>query len=297
MEWPLRACTTAAIMLCAATATATAAAPANRAEWTAGAMRKLQHHLEMPKEAYELDGPLSLRLRLSVMRDGKIDSVELASSSGYVAVDKATANMVRRASPLPAFTSDMQAEREILMLPVRFQLTDDAPDETERRYAHPGSGFGVNVPRSYRVLGSGKSDEFDVLVRIGQRSGGPHTADAAGYLCSVGFNAPRKSLKTHPGAEAPPSAAERLAAAETILAAQGQSLDHRSTFELQGAKGVDYVAAAGIGPDGVHLLEYNALLDTATLRVAMRCTTASDALPAALSDFRQIRDGIVLGAK
>ncbi|APX75004.1 hypothetical protein BUW96_09005 [Achromobacter insolitus] len=187
MEWPLRACTTAAIMLCAATATA--AAPANRAEWTAGAMRKLQHHLEMPKEAYELDGPLSLRLRLIVMRDGKIDSVELASSSGYVAVDKATANMVRRASPLPAFTSDMQAEREILMLPVRFQLTDDAPDETERRYTHPGSGFGVNVPRSYRVLGSGKSDEFDVLVRIGQRSGGPHTADAAGYLCSVGFNA------------------------------------------------------------------------------------------------------------
>lgn len=294
MNWPLRACTMAAITLCASTAIA-AAAPANRAEWTSGAVRKLQSRLEMPQEAYELDGPLSLRLRLTVLRDGRIDAVELASSSGYVAVDKAAVRMVRRASPLPAFSTDMQADREILMLPVRFQMVDEAPaSDAERRYANPARGFGVTVPPAYRIVRHGKSDEFDVLVEIASARGKPQAADAAGYLCGVGFSTPRKSLKTHPGAEAPLTAAERMAAAEAILAAQGVSPEQRSGFELQGTRGIDYVAPAGAGPDGTPLLEYNALLDTATLRVAMRCTTTRDDMPSALAGFRKIRDGISL---
>ncbi len=297
MNWPLRACTMAAITLCVPTAVA-AAAPANRAEWTSGAVRKLQGHLEMPQEAYELDGPLSLRLRLTVLRDGRIDAVDLASSSGYVAIDKAAARMVRRASPLPAFTSDMQADREILMLPVRFQMVEEAPaNDAERRYADPARGFGVTVPAAYRIVRRGKSDEFDVLVEIASASDAPQASDPAGYLCGVGFSTPRKSLKTHPGAEAPLSAAERMAAAEAILAAQGESPEQRSGFELQGARGVDYVAPAGARPDGTRLREYNALVDTAALRVAMRCTATSEDMPAALPAFRKIRDGINLGGQ
>ncbi|QKH38220.1 energy transducer TonB [Achromobacter pestifer] len=291
MNWPLRACTMAAIAVCASTALS---APANQAEWTSGAVRKLQSHLEMPKEAYELDGPLSLRLRLTVLRDGRIDAVELASSSGVVAVDKAAVRMVRRASPLPAFTSDMRADREILMLPVRFQIVDAPASDAERRYANPARGFGVTVPAAYRIVKHGKSDEFDVLVEIASASGTPQAADAAGYLCAVGFSTPRKSLKTHPGAEAPLSAAQRMAAAETILAAQGESPEQRSGFELQGARGTDYVAPAGARLDGTPLLEYKALLDTATLRVAMSCTTTRDDMPSALAGFRKIRDGISL---
>ena len=296
MNWPLRACTMAAITLCASTAIA-AAAPANRAEWTSGAVRKLQSRLEMPQEAYELDGPLSLRLRLTVLRDGRIDAVELASSSGYVAVDKAAVRMVRRASPLPAFTSDMHADRQILMLPVRFQMIDEPASDAERRYADRTRGFGVAVPAAYRIVKHGKSDEFDVLVEIVRANGAPQVPDAAGYLCGIGFSTPRKSLKTHPGAEAPLSAAERMAAAEAILAAQGESPEQRSGFELQGAKGIDYVAPAGARPDGTRLREYNALVDTATLRVAMRCTVASEDMPAALPAFRKIRDGISLGGQ
>lgn len=296
MNWPIRACAMAAIALCASTAVS-AAAPANQAEWTTGAMRKLQSHLEMPKEAYELDGPLSLRLRLTVLRDGKIDAVDLASSSGYVAVDKAAVRMVRRASPLPAFTSDMHADRQILMLPVRFQMIDEPASDAERRYADRTRGFGVAVPAAYRIVKHGKSDEFDVLVEIVRANGAPQVPDAAGYLCGIGFSTPRKSLKTHPGAEAPLSAAEHMAAAEAILAAQGESPEQRSGFELQGAKGIDYVAPAGARPDGTRLREYNALVDTATLRVAMRCTVASEDMPAALSAFRKIRDGISLGGQ
>ncbi len=295
MNWPLRAPAIAAIMLCASVAVA--ATPANRGEWTADAIRKLQRSLAMPKEALGLEGPLALRLRLTVSRDGKISAVELASSSGYVAVDKAAANMVRRASPLAAFTSDMQSDKEILLLPVRFQMEDQPVSDAQRRYANPARGFGVTAPAPYRIVGNGKTGDFDVLVRIASASRSPVAAGPAGYLCGIGFNTPRKTLKTHPGAEAPLSAAARLEAAEAILAAQGLAPEQRSDFKLQGATGVDYVAPAGHAKDGTPLLEYTALLDTPTLRVAMSCTTTSDDMPMALAGFRKIRDGISLGAK
>jgi len=297
MNWPLRASTIAAITLCAS-ATVLAAAPADRADWTSGVMRKLHRHLSMPEEAQGLDSSLSLRLRLTVMRDGKIAAVELASSSGYVAVDIAVTRMIQRASPLPAFPADMTADKEILMLPVRFEV-EDQPARPSRdvllRYADPARGFGVTVPAPYQIAQVGKSEEFDVLVQIASTTGTPQAASAAGYLCGVGFSAPRKTLKTHPGAEAPLSAASRLAAAVAILAAQGESPGQRSGFELQGVKGIDYVAPTSSGANGVPLLQYNALLDSPTLRVAMRCTTTSRDLPGALSAFRQIRDGISLG--
>ncbi len=296
MNWPLRTPAAAAIMLCASAAVS-AAAPANRAEWTHDAVLKLQRQLTMPKEAQDLEGSLALRLRLTVLRNGKIDAVDLASSSGYVAVDKAAADMVRRASPLAAFTSDMQSDKEILMLPVRFQMEGSPASDAQRRYANPARGFGVTVPAPYRIAGSGKSEEFDALVRIASAARSPAAAGPAGYLCGIGFNTPRKTLKSHPGAEAPLSAAARLETAETILAAQGLEPEQRSDFKLQGATGVDYVAPAGHAKDGTPLLEYTALLDTATLRVAMSCTTTSDDMPMALSGFRKIRDGISLGSK
>ncbi len=297
MNWPLRTWTIAAITLCAST-TVLAAAPADRAEWTSGVMRKLHRDLSMPKEAQGLDGSLSLRLRLTVMRDGKIAAVELAKSSGHVAVDIAVTRMIQRASPLPAFSADMPADKEILMVPVRFEIEDQPSRPTRNvqfRYADPARGFGVTVPAPYEIARVGKSEEFDVLVQIASTASTPQAAGAAGYLCGVGFSTPRKALKTHPGAEAPLSAASRLATAVAILAAQNESPGQRSGFELQGVKGIDYLAPAGSRADGVPLLEYNALLDSPTLRVAMRCTTTSRDMPGALSAFRQIRDGISLG--
>jgi protein TonB len=176
-------------------------------------------------------------------------------------------------------------------------MIEEPANDAERRYADRTRGFGVAVPAAYRIVKHGKSDEFDVLVEIVRANDAPQAADAADYLCGVGFSTPRKSLKTHPGAEAPLSAAERMAAAEAILAAQGESPEQRSGFELQGARGVDYVAPAGARPDGTRLREYNALVDTPALRVAMRCTVTSEDMPAALPAFRKIRDGINLGGQ
>jgi protein TonB len=110
-------------------------------------------------------------------------------------------------------------------------------------------------------------------------------------LCGVGFNAPRKALKAGSATDAPPSAAGRLAAAE---AAQDGALEQRQAFELQGNPGIDYVAPSAGGPDRGDLLQYTALVDTPTLRVAMVCTTARDDMAAALPAFRRIRDGIRL---
>jgi protein TonB len=287
-----RASTMAAILLCA-TAAAWAAAPATQAEWTSAVVRQLQRSLVMPKEARDLEGPLDLRLRLTVLRDGTIDKVELASSSGDAAVDKAVAGMVRRAGRLPAFAGDMRADKEILMLPVRFQLEGATPPSrsVKREYADPARGFGVAVPAPYRIEGSGKTPEFDVLVRIASATGSPPAAGPAAYLCGVGFNAPRKALKAGSATDAPPSAAGRLAAAE---AAQDGALEQRQAFELQGNPGIDYVAPSAGGPDRGDLLQYTALVDTPTLRVAMVCTTARDDMAAALPAFRRIRDGIRL---
>ncbi|MGE8688854.1 MAG: energy transducer TonB family protein [Achromobacter sp.] len=297
MNWPLRASTMAAIVLCAS-ATASAAAPASRAEWSGAVVRQLQRHLSMPREAHDLEGPLNLRLRLTVLRDGKIDKVALASSSGYAAVDEAAAGMVRRASPLPAFAPDMAAEKEIVMLPVRFQTEGQAPQpssSTGRQYADPARGFGVTVPAPYRILRTGRTPEFDVLVQVASAPGAPPAAGAADALCGIGFAAPRKTLKTRPGAGMPHTAEARLAAAEAAQAERGVALEERQAFELHGARGVDFVAPPASGPDRDRLLQYTALVDTLTLRVAMNCTTTRDGMAAALPAFRRIRDGISLG--
>lgn len=280
----LRASAMAAFTLCVSAAAA--AAPATRAEWSGAAARQLQRHLTMPKEADGLPGPLSLKLRLTILPDGGIDKIEVAASSGHAAVDRAAAAMVRRAGPLPAFAADMTGDREILMLPLRFELEapqENPPAAAAHRYADPARGYGVTVPAPYRILPSGRTAEFDLLVRVG---------DATGERCTIGFNTARKALTAHPGREAPLSAAARLAADEILEAAQGRELQERRTFESAGAHGVEYVAPAA----DAALLRYTALLDTPALRVALACTATRAAMPAALADFRRIRDGISLGS-
>ncbi|MCY1527602.1 hypothetical protein D9M68_626720 [compost metagenome] len=155
----------------------------------------------------------------------------------------------------------------------------------------------MTVPAPYQILRSGKTPEFDVLVQIASATGAPPAAGAADYLCGVGFNRPRKTLRARPGTDTPRSAASRLAAAEAMQAGQGRMLEQRQAFEVQGTRGVDYVAAPADAPDSDRLLQYTALLDTPTLRVALTCTTTRDGMAAALPAFRQIRDGIRLDGR
>ncbi|MNX73187.1 hypothetical protein D3C86_1045760 [compost metagenome] len=295
MKWRFRASSIAAIILCLPSPVP-AQTPATQADWEIAVQRKLARQLVTPKEARDIDTPLTLRLRLVVLRDGTLETVALATPSGNAAVDQATINMVRRAGRLPAFASDMTNEKRELMLPVRFQPGDDAPparSATKTRYADPATGFALAVPAPYQIIGNRKTARFDTLVEVGSASGVPPLAGASGYLCAVGFKAAAPGVRrTQAELNAPKAVEARAAAVRHVQAKQDATLERLEEFELRGARGIDYVVAPGSGPGHEGIRQYTALFDTPQGRVTVACATTRDAMPAALAGLRKIRDGV-----
>jgi periplasmic protein TonB len=59
-----------------------------------------------------------------VARDGSVMQASIRTSSGFQRLDDAVLDMLKRASPLPAFTDDMTEQQLTITIPVEFKLTD-----------------------------------------------------------------------------------------------------------------------------------------------------------------------------
>lgn len=294
MHWRSIACGLTLTLACAA-APAVAAVPANEAEWTQAVQRRLISRLDYPREAHRLGGPISLFLKITVLRNGTLYDIAVSRSSGDAAVDKAAVAMVRRAGPLPAFPVTMAKDRTELMLPLRFQQEDDtaAPRDRApptnvppRRYVDAATGFGVTVPSPLRVGPAPTRGRYDAQIEVSSPDGFPPKAQEAKYLCRIGFQA------TPAGAKPPAAQTLRaqVAAAERRQRRLRGSIELYDRFTLDGAQGLDYLAAPGPGrPDTLY---YYADVALPQGRVHMACATLRDAMPAAMTMFRQVRDGI-----
>jgi len=67
-----------------------------------------------PPEARGLSA--SVRLRVWINSDGSVDSIVIDRSSGHKAVDEAAVNIVRLASPFPAFPPDLAKDTQKLVI-------------------------------------------------------------------------------------------------------------------------------------------------------------------------------------
>ena len=307
MRWRVLACSLALTLACAASPVF-AAAPANQAEWSQAVQRRMISTFIFPPEARRLDGPISLSLKIIVLRDGSIADIRVDRSSGDDAVDLAATRMVRRAGPLPAFPADMTGEKTTLSLPLRFQQEQDEPaggrsddrgppaDIVPRRYADAATGLAVTVPSPLRAGPAPARGRFDALIEIAGPDGFPPRAQDAKYLCRVGFLAAPPMER---GAKAPaaPTWQAQVKAAERRQRHRRASIELYDHYLLAGRQGIDYVVAPGAGPGHADTLKYYAELPLPQGRIRMACATQRDAMPAALTLFRQVRDGMALAPR
>lgn len=307
MRWRMLACSLTLTLACAAPPVF-AAAPANQAEWSRAVQRRMISSFMFPPEARRLDGPISLSLKIIVLRDGSIAHISVDRSSGDDAVDLAATRMVKRAGPLPAFSADMTGEKTTLSLPLRFQQAQAEPaggraedrgppvDIVRRRYADAASGLAVTVPSPLRAGPAPERGRFDALIEISGPNGFPPRAQDAKYLCRVGFLAAPPLAR---GAKAPaaPTWQAQVKAAERRQRQRRASIELYDHYMLAGRQGIDYVVAPGAGPGHADTLEYYAELPLPQGRIRMACATQRDAMPAALAMFRQVRDGIALAPR
>lgn len=274
-------------------APALAAAPATQAEWSQAVQRRITSRLDFPREAQDIKGPVRVSLKITVRRDGTIDDIEVARSSGNDAVDKATVGMVWRAGPLPAFSADMPEAKTSLMLPVRFQQEDsDPPAPVPRRYVDPATGFGATVSTPLQITAARAPGKYDALIEISNPAGFPPMAPGAKFLCRAGFNA------AQPGAaNTKPSQAMQALEAQAAAATRQQrklrgEIEQIDAFDLNGVRGIEYLVAPGTGPGHEETRQYIAELNRPEGRIRLSCATTRDAMPNALEPFRQIRNGL-----
>lgn len=276
-------------------APALAAPLATQAEWTQTVHRRIASRLSFPREARHLTGAVVVSLKITVLRDGSVDSITVAKSSGDDAVDNATVAMVRRAGPLPAFAADMQEGKTSLVVPVRFQQEeDDAPAPAPRRYVDPATGLGVTVAAPFTVGAARESGRYDALIEISNPGGLPPVAPGAKFLCRAGFNAaPAGAAKT-----AAPKAAQAFDALVAAATRQQRKLrgtiEELDVFDQPGKRGIDYIVAPGAGPEHEDARQYLADWTVPQGRIRLACATTRDAMPDALAAFRAIRDAVTV---
>lgn len=80
----------------------------------------LERHKEYPRRAQQRRQQGVVLLYLVIDRNGQILDARIQESSGYRSLDKATIDMLDRATPLPPMPDDMHEERLELVVPVQY---------------------------------------------------------------------------------------------------------------------------------------------------------------------------------
>ncbi|MEX2454019.1 MAG: energy transducer TonB [Rhodospirillaceae bacterium] len=82
----------------------------------------LDRHKEYPRPARVRREEGTAYLYFVIDREGKVLEFSLRKSSGHGSLDRATVEMIKRASPLPEIPDSMSVARLELVIPVQFQL-------------------------------------------------------------------------------------------------------------------------------------------------------------------------------
>jgi protein TonB len=93
--------------------------PAAIASWQRQLMAHLERHKRFPPEARGAQGIATLAF--SIDRDGRLLASRIVGSSGSSALDSATLDMIRRASPLPPPPTGMSDVQLSFTLPIRYK--------------------------------------------------------------------------------------------------------------------------------------------------------------------------------
>ena len=83
----------------------------------------LERHKEYPRRAQTRRQQGVVLLYLVIDRNGQVLESRIEESSGYRLLDRATLDMLKRASPLPPMPDDLPRERLELVVPVQFSIT------------------------------------------------------------------------------------------------------------------------------------------------------------------------------
>lgn len=85
---------------------------------------KLARHKRYPSRARRAHQEGVVVLFIMVNRDGTVKESYISKSSGHPKLDEAVLEMLRRASPLPAFLDDMKQTQLSINIPIDFKLSD-----------------------------------------------------------------------------------------------------------------------------------------------------------------------------
>lgn len=90
--------------------------------WQSKVAAYLARFKRYPIAAQRRDEQGVVTMRLVIERDGKVTSAVIVHGSGFDDLDRAAAEWVSRASPVPAFSDDMAQARINVTVPFRFTL-------------------------------------------------------------------------------------------------------------------------------------------------------------------------------
>lgn len=86
---------------------------------------KLARHKRYPNRARRLHEEGIVVLFFIVNRDGNVIESHISQSSGYSKLDDAVLRMLKKASPLPAFTDEMEQSQLSINIPISFKLNEN----------------------------------------------------------------------------------------------------------------------------------------------------------------------------
>ena len=81
---------------------------------------KLRRAKKYPSKARRKNLSGIVQISFTIAKNGSVSGVQIARSSGHQILDQAALDMVRRASPMPKFPSDIRVAKMTLQVPVRF---------------------------------------------------------------------------------------------------------------------------------------------------------------------------------
>ncbi|MEP3047991.1 MAG: TonB family protein [Roseibium sp.] len=91
-----------------------------RSNYKGKVVAKLRRAKRYPKKARRGNLSGTARVSFTIAKNGSVSGVRISRSSGHAILDTAALDMVRRASPMPKFPSDMKRSKMILHVPVQF---------------------------------------------------------------------------------------------------------------------------------------------------------------------------------
>lgn len=100
-----------------------AAARDEEADWYALVSAHLERNKRYPREAKAAEQQGTPTVRFSVDRRGRVTDIAISRSSGHALLDRATLELLRRVSPLPAMPRSMGRERVVISLPIEYSLS------------------------------------------------------------------------------------------------------------------------------------------------------------------------------